>query len=356
MDVVDRDVVSRESLRHNPLNEVTASVERVVLADGRSLVRKELRAPSPSSSSTVPRGLWGASDDPSHWNWWRREADVHRDAALRRSLRGTGLDLPGCEVEDVGTPVTGAVLWMEDVAGVPGERFDLADHAALAAGLGRWQAQGPLDAPWASRGFLREYSGSKRVPWQLLDDDAAWAQPLVRETWPGTLRAGWARLVAARELLLQVVEQLPRTRGHLDVWVANEIRRSSGEVVLLDWAFAGDGAVGEDLGNHVPDAVFDLFWPAERFEELETTCVESHLAGLADGGWRGDPDLVRLGVLASCVKYAWLLPLLLERAGAAEHAAYHRPADAQHLYAQRGLALTHLVRWCDQALALAERR
>lgn len=350
MGEVDR-VVAREQLRHNPLNEVTAAVERVVLADGRSLVRKELRASS--SSSTPAPSTWAASDDPRHWNSWRREADVHRDGSLRRSLRGTGLDLPASEVE---VADGGAVLWMEDVAGVPGERFDLADHAALAAGLGRWQAQGPLEAPWASRGFLREYSGSKRVAWELLDDDAAWSQPLVRDTWPGSLRAGWARLVVARERLLQVVEQLPRTRSHLDVWVANEVRRPSGEVVLLDWAFAGDGAVGEDLGNHVPDAVFDLFWPAERFEELEATCVESYLAGLADGGWRGDADRVRLGVLASCVKYAWLLPLLLERAGAAEHAAYHRPADAQHLYAQRGLALSHLVRWCDEALALADRR
>ncbi|MBC3762003.1 aminoglycoside phosphotransferase [Quadrisphaera oryzae] len=345
------DTVQREELRHNPLNEVTASVERVVLADGRTLVRKQLRAPATSSSSRSP-GLWAASDDPRHWNSWRREADVHRDPALRASLRGTGLDLPSCSVEELDG---GAVLWMEDVEGTPGERFDLADHAALAAGLGRWQAQGPLEAPWASRGFLREYSESKRVPWDLVDDDDAWRQPLVRDTWPPSLRAGWRRLLAAREQLLRVAEQLPRTRCHLDVWVANEIRRPSGEVVLLDWAFAGDGAVGEDVGNHVPDAVFDLFWPAEGFEELEQACVAAYLAGLREAGWRGSADEVRLGVLASCVKYAWLLPLLLGSAGAAEHAAYHRPADAHHLYQQRGLALAHLVRWCDEALALAGR-
>ncbi|WP_218974643.1 aminoglycoside phosphotransferase [Streptomyces sp. NP160] len=346
------DLVSdRAELRHNPLNEVTASVERVALADGRTLVRKQLRAPAAGSPSSS--GPWAASDDPRHWNSWRREADVHRDHALRSSLHGTGLDLPACQVEEVDG---GAVLWMEDVEGVAGEHFDLADHAALAAGLGRWQAQGPLEAPWTSRAFLRAYSGSRRVPWELVDDDDAWRQPPVRDTWPSSLRAGWGRLLAAREQLLRTEEQLPRTRCHLDVWVANEVRRPSGDVVLLDWAFAGDGAVGEDVGNHVPDAVFDLFWPAERFGELEEACVTSYLAGLREGGWSGGADEVRLGVFASCVKYAWLLPLLLDRAGAEQHAAYHRPADAHHLYAQRGLALSHLVRWCDEALALAARR
>jgi hypothetical protein len=56
-------------------------------------------------------------------------------------------------------------------------------------------------------------------------------------------------------------------------------------------------------------------------------------------------------VVASCVKYAWLLPLLLERAGSTKHAAYHRAVDPGHLYRQRGLALSHLVAWCDEALA-----
>ncbi|MGQ7296118.1 aminoglycoside phosphotransferase [Quadrisphaera sp. KR29] len=350
---LDAAVVAREELRHNPLNEVTASVERVRLADGRTLVRKELRA---LAAGAVPASRpWAASDDPRHWNSWRREADVHRDAAVRAGLAGTGLDLPTCQVQDV-EGGRGAVLWLEDVGGRPGERFELADHAALATGLGRWQSRGPQEAPWASRGFLRQYSGSKRVAWDLVDDDDAWRQPLVRGTWPPSLRAGWLRLLAAREQLLRVEESLPRTRSHLDVWVANEVRRPSGAVVLLDWAFTGDGAVGEDLGNHVPDAVLDLFWPAERFEELEEACTSAYLTGLREGGWRGGTDEARLGVLASCVKYAWLLPRLLQDAGAPEHRAYHRSADPGHLYAQRGVVLAHLVRWCDEALVLTGSR
>ena len=343
------DVVAsrREVLRHNPLNAVTAAVERVGDARGGTLVRKELRAPA-----GPPDHPWAASEDPRHWNYWRREADVYRDPDLRRSLHDTGLDLPGATVTERDG---GAVLWLEDVTGRPGTAFTLDDHVAVATGLGRWQAQGPLRARWASAGFLREYSASKQVPWHLLDDDAAWDRPLVRDTWPAGLRDGWRRLLAHRAELLTLMERLPRTRCHLDVWVSNEIRRPTGEVVLLDWAFAGDGAVGEDVGNHVPDAVFDLFWPAERIGELDVACFAAYLTGLREGGWRGARREVRLGVVASCVKYAWLLPLMLEQAGRDAHHAYHQPADSGSLFHQRGLALAHLVAWCDEALALGGR-
>jgi hypothetical protein len=339
---------TRESLRHNPLNEVTVTVERVRDHDGRSRVRKELRPPSPDGSG----GPWAASDDAHHWNYWRREAEAYREDDLRDGLRRAGLDLPEARVEETDT---GAVLWLEDVAGAPGPAFTISDHVELASALGRWQASGPWVTAWTSTGFLRDYSTSRIAPWHLLDDDEAWRQPLVSDLWPTGLRDGWRRLVANRDLLLQTMERLPRTRSHLDLWVSNQIRRPTGPVVLLDWAFAGDGAVGEDLGNHVPDAVLDLFWPAERFTELESACFEAYEQALTDEGWEGTARDVRLGFVASAVKYTWLLPRLLEQASALEHKAYYESADSQHLYRQRGLALAHLVRWGDEALDLLGR-
>ena len=79
----------RETLRHNPLNAVTASVERVHRADGSTVVRKELRRPAATDT-----GPWAGSDDPRHWNYWRREAEVYASAKVRAGLRDTGLDLP----------------------------------------------------------------------------------------------------------------------------------------------------------------------------------------------------------------------------------------------------------------------
>ena len=111
------------------------------------------------------------------------------------------------------------------------------------------------------------------------------------DLWPASLRDGWRRLLANRDVLLDTMERLPRTRSHLDVWVSNEFRRTDGRVVLVDWAFFGDGAVGEDIGNHVPDAVFDLFWPAERLHELEVACYDAYLEGLLAGGWPANPAM-----------------------------------------------------------------
>jgi hypothetical protein len=346
---VSFEVASRQTLRHNPLNAVTAVVERVTDAVGHTLIRKELRRPDPASTEGTA-GAWAASTDPKHWNYWRREADAYMCEPLRTGLRSADLDMAAAEVEETDS---GVVLWLEDVAGTPGTTFSLEDHAALAAALGRWHAQGPLSESWASRRFLRDYSASKPARYELVEDDAAWEQPLIATCWPPGLREGWRRLLANREVLLTIMESLPRTRSHLDVWVSNEIRRPIGRVVLLDWAFAGDGAIGEDLGNHIPDAVFDLFWPAERIAELNETCLDAYVRGLHQAGWRGDEREVRLGVAASCVKYAWLLPRMLESAAATTHQAYHQSVDSEHLYQQRGAALMHLVTWCDQALQLA---
>jgi len=346
---VSFEVVSRETLRHNPLNAVTAVVERVTDSSGQALIRKELRRPDPSLINGTPEP-WAASTNLEHWNYWRREADAYLSEPLREGLQAAGLDMPNADVEETDT---GVVLCLEDVAGIPGTEFSLDDHTALAAALGRRQAQGPLREPWASRRFLREYSNSKPARYELVEDDAAWQQPLIVNCWPAALRDGWRRLLANRETLLTIAESLPRTRSHLDVWVSNEIRRPPGPVVLLDWAFAGDGAIGEDLGNHIPDAVFDLFWPAGRLAELDKTCFGAYLQGLHEAGWHGDERRVRLGVVASCVKYTWLLPRLLESAAAASHQAYHQIADSEHLYRQRGAALMHLVTWCDEALRLA---
>ncbi len=333
--------ISTTTLRHNPLNAVTATVERVTYSDGRTAVRKELRKPVDST------GPWAASTDPRHWNYWRRELEVYQDDELRSQLADAGLVLPQAEIVE---HPDGAVLVIEDISGTPGTQFSLAEHAVLARACGRWQARPPAERPWTSTGFLRDYSTTRDVPWHLTNDDAAWQQPLVRETWPPQLRAAWIHLLAHREELLDLVARLPRARCHLDFWVSNVMQRPSGELALFDWAFTGDGALGEDIGNHIPDAVFDLFWPAERIAELADTCIANYLDGLHEAGWRGNPDQVRLAVMASGVKYAWLLPGLLGRASRDSHLAYHQEVDSRHLFHQRGQALSFVADWCAEAL------
>jgi hypothetical protein len=69
-----------------------------------------------------------------------------------------------------------------------------------ARALGRSQAAAdPPVEDWLSRGFLRAYSESRLVDWALIDDDAAWAQPLVREHFSPSLRKGLVRLPTQRD-------------------------------------------------------------------------------------------------------------------------------------------------------------
>lgn len=259
--------------------------------------------------------------------------------------------MPRATIEDHGDEIS---LHLELIDGTSGTEFEIEQHANFATALGRWQAPRRRERPWTSRGFLRAYSASKPSPFELIDDDASWKQPLIEQHWPGGLRDGWRRLLANRERLLSIAEQLPRRSCHLDAWASNVIARPDGTLALLDWSFCGDGALGEDIGNHVPDGVFDLFWPASKLDELDSVCFDAYCRGLREAGWTGDDRVVRLGMTASAVKYTWLLPFQLAAASATTHLAYHEPADPDVLYAARGAGLAHLVAWCDEALALAE--
>ncbi len=335
-----------EAQTHNPRNAVTAGVWRIRSASGSAVLKLLARGPA--------GGDWGASEDPRHWNYWRREACLY-GSELRERLAGTGLGLPRLRARFERSPQRIA-LWLEDVEGRGGDTWELADHRATARALGRFHARArPLrDAPWASRNFLRDYPDTRAVDASLLDCDATWALPLVAETLgPEVRRAGHA-LHAERERMRRALSALPRVFSHLDFWPMNLIRRPGGEVVAFDWGFCGDGAVGEDLGNHVPDSALDHFVPAAELPVLDRACFAAYLEGLADAGWQGDERALRLGVCGAAVKYHWLLPLMLGRARSGRHAAYggESVGDLHRQYRERGRVICFLAGWLEEAMTL----
>jgi hypothetical protein len=332
--------VTAEPLTHNPLNGVTAGVWKHGSVVHKVLTRRREAPPQ-----------WASSEDPRHWNYWRREALVYASGLPER----LGLGSPHLLGADE-SPEGDLELRLEHVEGRHGGALGVEDLEVAAHVLGR--AQGRVTLPgedWLSRGFLRAYSGSRPVDWALMDDDRAWTLPLMREHFGAGLRGGLLQLHHRRERLLGVMERLPRTVCHLDVWPNNLIRRAGGEVVFLDWAFVGDGALGEDVGNLVPDSVFDLLLPHDLLDELDTRLTRAYVAGLREAGWNGDERLVRLGICASAVKYDWLTAFCLEHAGAGEHLDYGRGArvDAGARYAARAAGLALCARWAREAEELA---
>ena len=328
--------MARTPLTHNPANGVTAGVWSEDGVVHKVLTRRRDAPPH-----------WAASDDERHWNYWRREALVYA-SGLPEQL---GLGAP--RLLGLSESAEGDVeLRLEDVRGRHADALTADDLAAAAHALGR--AQGARELPahrWLSRGFLRAYSGARPVDWTLIEDDDAWDQPLIRAHFPPCLRDGLVRLHRRREQLLGLMERLPRTLCHLDLWQNNLIRRDDGEVVLLDWAFAGDGAVGEDVGNLVPNVLF----PPAALDDLDAQLTGAYVRGLRDAGWTGDERIVRLGICASAVKYDFLTAYCLQHASADEHVDYGQagPLDADAKYAEHATALALCARWADEAERLA---
>lgn len=293
---------------------------------------------------------------PTALELWEREALAYKRDVVQVWAQEQ-IVVPECLLIDRG--VDHVDLWLEDVDGLPGERWGLDDYASAARALGAAQGRvarfgGPANLPFLSRSFLRDYSSEKPVDWDLLHSDAAWADPLVSRNVPGQLREGAIRLHANRERLDAVAEALPPAICHLDFWTKNLFRRGD-EIVVVDWATVGDGALGEDIGNLIPDAVFDHFVPAAQLPDLETAVYDAYLDGVRAAGWSDDPRLVQLGLWASSIKYDWLTPAMLSSANADQHLAYGgaRQVKADYRFHERGVALLRLTGWADQALALA---
>ncbi len=349
---------SEETLTHNANNAVTAGIWRI-RAGSLSTVLKVVSPPGVRATSEE----WNSSEDPSHWNYWEREALAY-ERGVTSVYSAAGISGP--RLLSLNRRPNGEVsLWLEDAqsedGSVPGTRWRMEDYRRFAYGLGLAQGRiaitgSALDHPWLTRRFLRDYVLSKLVKRSILYSDEAWRRPLVRDNFPSGLRRGLVRLHEERERFFSLMERLPRTLCHLDVWPNNLFARKDGTFTLVDWSFVGEGALGEDIGNLVPDSVFDLFVPARKLAVLEREVFGGYLSGLRQAGWDGDERMVRLGMCASAVKYEWLGPLMLQRASNASQLGYggRKTVDAERLYAERGIALAFLASWAQEARALAE--
>lgn len=305
---------------------------------------------------------WLSSAEPDDPMYWRREPLAYTSGLLD-SLAG-GLRAPRC-LHSAARPDGSVALWLEDLGGAA-ESWSLERYGLAARHLG--QAQGeflagrPLPTErWLSRDWLRAYVERRRDAVERPIPAEAWRTELVRASLPRALE-DWARDAwRSHRRTLALLDQLPRTVCHCDFWPPNlfaEKLPGGGErTVAVDWAYVGIGAVGEDVGNLVPDTLFDFFVEAERGGELLEAVRESYLEGLREAGWRGDERLVAFGLAASAsVKYIWMLPWLAERALDEEAVAALAAASgipAAEVFARRGEVMCLLVELDREAKRLA---
>ncbi len=276
---------------------------------------------------------WLSGEDPKHWYYWRREVLAY-ETGLLDSLTG-GLRAPTCLL--AASRADGSVaLWLEDLRSQPATEWPLERYGTAARHLGH--AQGAFvvseelpDHDWLSHDWLRSYVSQRDGDFELVGDAHLWAHPQIAAWFTVPPIARQQAMRRDQPLFLHALDRLPRTLCHLDLHPANLFGDETGPTAAIDWSFVGIGAIGEDAGNLVPDAVLDFHFDPARIDDLYETVANGYIAGLRDAGWPGAESDARLGMAATiAAKYAWIAPAIL-RAAAEERDLLNRRAIAESL-------------------------
>ncbi|WP_433076733.1 phosphotransferase [Dactylosporangium sp. CA-052675] len=354
--VLGRDDVSFTPLAHGQRIGVTSGVFRVQAGDARAVVK--VVAPAADAGDKV----WRGSHDPANYRFWEREA-LFYEAGQPQAYADAGIALPGLlgAFRRGGGEIS---LWMQDVSGNGGASWTVRRTEEHARQLGRAQGTCVIDDAWRksavpfSRNVLRDYldtpdATSPDINWDMLENAEAWDTRLMRTHFGGQLREDVLRLCRERYQFVSWGEALPHTLCHHDLW-PNNVFEHDGRLVLVDWAFAGEGWVGGDIGNFVSDTALDLLRPSEELPALDEGVFRGYVQGLRDAGYDADERAVRLGMCVMAAKWTWLIPVMLTRATRDNHEVYGSQAvDADRLYAERANVFRMLVAWAAEARALA---
>ncbi|MBF4767949.1 phosphotransferase [Nocardioides agariphilus] len=267
---------------------------------GQPLAIKRLARPQPGDPPEL--------QDPTHFAYWRREADV-ADTGLNRATPGVVGPVSGVEEDDAGITLTSE--WVED-AGING--------LFVAHALGRFAAADLGERPWLARGLLR--SRLARVE--------------RRGGWPTLARTSAADLADSlwhrREHFLGLYDALPAVAHHGDVGAGNLRGRDGELVVAIDWQALGIGPVGTDLGLHMAGA-----------REAPEPLLDAYVLGMAESGREvATVDQVRLGarIVASYTAVSraeWALARVAGGEGALA-AKFRHPSVAPYLRALERVA------------------
>jgi hypothetical protein len=258
------------------------------------------------------------------------------------------------------------VLFLEHVGGRSGPELREEDLASLARGLGRWQGAvaGPRHrAPepsrrWWSRDWTFAYATSRPPGGRGYQHDGAWGQPLVVEGFGRSLeriREGFGRMYAELGGWRSLAAALPQAPAHLDCWANNAVVAEGRLPVLFDWSFCGSAHLGADAGNLVPDGLLDHYGDPSSYGRLSGLVTDAYLSGLADAGWSGSDDVVRLGVAMAPLKFAWLPALMAANAEWVGPTGYGGQQGLDHLevFRRRAVVFEAMLDQVDEARSLA---
>ena len=192
-------------------------------------------------------------------------------------------------------------VWMEHIV-QPKPHWTIDQYVFAAQQIGLFNAAcltlNPMpDYPWLCKGHLRNWLEHEASV------NAFWESPFANQEFSSHLRQRWAKLWGERERFLNTLDRVPQVFSHFDFHRRNLMIRQQEsnreEVVAIDWALCGYGALGGDAYALIiaTTTLFDEVGPA-ALPELEAAVFPAYLEGLQDAGWQGNPELARLGYTA----------------------------------------------------------
>jgi hypothetical protein len=335
-----------------------------------SLVLK--MAQSPANVGAVDMG---EGDNPTHWNYWKRERYLYESDLLEHLP--PGLAAPRCfGVEE--RPGNVIWLWLEEITDVEDAPWSLDRYGLAARHFGRFNgaylAGRPLPGyPWLSVGLLRhwcrDFDIGARPFYDLHQQPSVWEHPLVCRIYPPPDANPFLHLLVDRKRFLAALDACPQTVLHRDAYPTNLMRRRGEhgreETVALDWALTGIGPVGEELAQIAAGALAQV--EGAEPEDVDHVVFAGYLDGLHDGGWHGDARTVRFGYVASAALRIglWLLYLLNqafeEGEGLEHHNAPGEPGEGpalrlEGLIEQQARATRFVLDLAEEAYDLLDTR
>jgi len=231
--------------------------------------------------------------------YWKREYEVYRSGMLDA--------LPP---DSFATPKIYALedfdeycwIWMEDIVDVKSE-WTLDDYHSIAKRLGSLSGayltgQMLPDYEWLSHAWHCAIVPGLAESFHKLE--CYLENPLASRTLPLEAKARIQAIWRERAIFIQALSALPTTLCHIDAFRRNILHRQQ-DVVLIDWAVAGQAALGEELVALVAVSAYHEGLSYAECPQLDRVVFTGYLDGLAEAGWRGDARLARLGYTCAMV-------------------------------------------------------
>jgi hypothetical protein len=303
------------------------------------------------------------SDDPSTWNYWKREALAYESGLLD--------DLPG----QLAAPLCFGVhnvaedeiwIWLEAIPEETITEWPLNRYGVAARHLGQFNGAYLTDRSlpsqsWFSNGRIDEWLVEAEEVIPRLHEYLG--HPLTQLWFPDDAADRTIHIWSLREELLEGISNLPRTLCHHDAFRRNLFAANDQDghdkTYAIDWSMIGPGVIGEEIATTFTVTLQFLDCDASFSQQLDKCIFEGYLAGLRDAGWSGKSELARFGFTAVSVLFmglgavgSWLPWIIDENERADNEKVLGQPLEK--VMSQWAKMQGYLFDLADEALALKE--